>query len=149
MSHPHIVMQWKNRLTLCVQQCVPNPNVIFKTATSHTLGWPATPGSIREAGTLVVSTQNVGVFTEKLNGLCTSSCVRSRSVVAIEQFWWRGTPDSACLACMSMYLREKKEQTPIIWLLYWTVQTSKMKTRRHLVKRYLLHIWELCHSMCH
>lgn len=77
-------MQGENRIL-----CVPNSSVILKTATSDTLGNPATPGSIREAGTLVVSTQNVGVFTEKLNGLCISSCVRSRSVVAVEQFWWR------------------------------------------------------------
>lgn len=76
------------------------------TATSHTLRWPAAPGSIRRAGTQVVSTQNVRLVAEKLNALCTSSCVRSRFVVAIEQFGWRWTLDSAC---MGMCLKEKNK----------------------------------------
>lgn len=90
------------------------PQCVFQTkrATSHTLGRPAAPGSIREAGTLVVSAQNVRLVAEKLNGLRTCGCVRSRFVVAIGQFGWRGTLDSACLACVGMCLKERKNKLP-------------------------------------
>lgn len=125
--------------------------MFIKPTTSHTLGWPATPGSISEAGIQVVSTQNVGLLAEKLNGLCTTSCVRSRSVVTIKQFGWRGTPDSACLAYMRICLREKRNTPPPhppINALHG-LQTAKMRSRSHLVKMYLSHMWVLYHSMCH
>lgn len=76
------------------------------TATSDTLGWPAVPGSIQGAGTLVVSTQNVRLVAEKLNALCTSRCIRSSFVVAIEQVGWRWTLGSAC---MSTFLKKESK----------------------------------------
>lgn len=75
-------------------------------ATSHTLGWPAVPGSIQGAGTLVVSTQNIRLVAEKLNVPCTSRWVRNRFVVAMQQVGWRCTVGSACV---STFLKEESE----------------------------------------
>lgn len=94
-----MVMKWKNCCFVC-NSVSPILMCFLKTSTSHTLRWAAIPGSIREAGALVVSTQNVRVFTEELNHLSTSNCDSStRFVVAVQQFGWRDAPGSVCLDC--------------------------------------------------
>lgn len=114
---------------MCVEcvNCVLRPNVFLKTTTSHTLRWPATPWSIREAGTQVVSTQNVGVFAEKLNRLYSHCCVRRRSMIAVEQFGWRCTTDSACLVFMSNLERAKTQREKLNIMHHDALYTGEMK----------------------
>lgn len=74
-------------------------------ATSHTLGLPAAPGSMRGAGNPLASAQNIRSVTEILNSLDPPCCGGNGFVVAILQFWWRRAPGSICLTCLSVVIK--------------------------------------------
>lgn len=80
--------------------CSDSARLWFQVRTFHTCGRAAAPGSVQETRAELLSTQDVGVLAEVLDGPRPLGLVWGRRPVeAIQQLGWRGTPEPAGPAC--------------------------------------------------